>query len=184
MKRNNVLFAVCASMIALTGITLTGCSDKTQEAASNTVENAGQDAANHTAAAGQAVEKTGETVAEAGKTAVDATGKAVDATGKAVANGAEMTGEAVGGAVKGAAKETADIGQIATLTPAIKSAIIASKIDGSTIDVDTSGEKDTVILKGTVKSDAEKKQAAMIAMKTIKDQGKTFKVKNELTVAK
>lgn len=184
MKRNNVLLAITASMIALTGITLTGCSDKTQQAASNTVESAGNDAQNHAAAAGQAVDKAGENVAEAGKEAAQATGEAVDATGKAVAKGAEVTGEAVGGAVKGVAKETQDAGQVLTLTPAIKSAIIASKIDGSTINVDTSGEKDTVILKGTVKSDAEKKQAAMIAMKTIKDKGETFKVKNELTVAK
>lgn len=184
MKRNNVLLAITASMIALTGITLTGCSDKTQQAASNTVESAGNDAQNHAAAAGQAVDKAGENVAEAGKEAAQATGEAVDATGKAVAKGAEVTGEAVGGAVKGAAKETQDAGQVLTLTPAIKSAIIASKIDGSTINVDTSGEKDTVVLKGTVKSEAEKKQAAMIAMKTIKDKGETFKVKNELTVAK
>ena len=184
MKRNNVLLAITASMIALTGMTLTGCSDKTQQAASNTVESAGQDAQNHAQAAGQAVEKTGETVADAGKEAVDATGKAVDKTGKAVAKGAEMTGEAVGGAVKGAAEATEKAGEVATLTPAIKSAIIASKIDGSTVNVDTSAEKDTVILKGTVKSDAEKKQAAMIAMKTIKDKGQTYKVKNELTVAK
>lgn len=184
MKRNNVLLAVAVSMIALTGITLTGCSDKTKEAASTTVENAGNDAQNHAVAAGQAVDKAGEKVAETGVKAADATGKAVDATGKAVKNGAEMTGEAVGGAVKGAAVATEKAGEIATLTPAIKSAIIASKIDGSTVNVDTSGETDTVILKGTVKSDAERKQAAMIAMKTIKDKGQTYKVKNELTVAK
>lgn len=184
MKPTNVLLAITASMIALTGMTLTGCSDKTQEAASNTVQSAGQDAQNHVEATGQAVDKAGEHVAEAGKEAVDATGKAVDKTGKAVKNGAEMTGEAVGGAVKGAAKATENAGEAITLTPAIKSAIIASKIDGSTVNVDTESEKDTVVLKGTVKSDAEKKQAAQIAMKTIKDNNKTYKVKNELTVAK
>jgi len=184
MKRNNAFFAAAISVFALTGLMLTGCSDKTEQAASNTVESAGQDAANHTAAAGQAVEKTGEAVAEGAKDAAVATGEAVEATGEAVKDGAKYTGEAVGGAVKGVGKEAEDIAQIAKMTPLVKDAIIKSKVDASTIDVDTSGENDTVILKGTVKSEALKKTAAMAAANAIKGAGESFKVKNELTVAK
>jgi len=183
MKRNNAFFAVAVSVFALTGLTLTGCSDRTEQAASNTVDAAAQDAANHTAAAGQAVEKTGEAVAEGTKEAVDATGKAVQKTGEAVKNGAEYTGEAVGGAVKGVGKEAEDIAQFAKMTPLVKDAIIRSKVDADTIDVDTSGEKDTVILRGTVKSEALKKTAINAATNAIKGAGETFKVKSELKVA-
>jgi len=183
MKRTNAFFAVAVSVFALTGLTLTGCSDRTEQAASNTVDAAAQDAANHTAAAGQAVEKTGEAVAEGTKEAVDATGKAVEKTGEAVKDGAQYTGEAVGGAVKGVGKETEDIAQIAKMTPLVKDALIRSKVDASTIDVDTSGEKDTVILRGTVKSEAQKKAAMQSAMAAVKGSGESFKVKSELTVA-
>jgi hypothetical protein len=194
MKRSNAFFAVAVSVFALTGLTLTGCSDRTEQAASNTVDAAAQDAANHTAAAGQAVEKTGEAVAEGTKEAVDATGKAVEQTGEAVATGAaktgeavqkgaEYTGEAVGGAVKGVGKEAEDIAQIAKMTPLVKDALIRSKLDAKTIDVDTSGEKDTVILRGTVKSEAQKKTAMQSAMAAVKGSGESFKVKSELTVA-
>lgn len=183
MKQNNAFFAVAVSVFALTGLTLTGCSDQTKDAASNTVQGAAQDTANNTAAAGQAVEKTGEAVADGAKDAAVATGQAVEATGEAVKDGAKYTGEAVGGAVKGVGKEAEDIAQIAKMTPLVKDALIKSKVDASTIDVDTSGEKDTVILKGTVKSEALKKTAGMSAMNAIKGAGESFKVKNELTIA-
>jgi len=193
MKRNNAFFAAAISVFALTGVTLTGCSDKTEQAASNTVEGAAQDAANHTAAAGQAVEKTGEAVADGAQDAAVATGQAVEKTGEAVAAGAaktgraveksaEYAGEAVGGAVKGVGKEANDIAQIAKMTPLVKDALIRSKVDADTIDVDTSGEKDTVTLKGTVKSEAMKKTAGMSAMNAIKGAGESFKVKNQLQV--
>ncbi len=183
MKRNNAFFAVALSVFALTGVTLTGCSEQTKDAASNTVEGAAQDTANHTAAAGRAVENTGEAVAEGAKDAAVATGQAVEATGEAVKDGAKYTGEAVGGAVKGVGKETEDIAQIAKMTPLVKDALIKSKVDASTIDVDTSGEKDTVILRGTVKSEAMKKMAMQTAMSAVKGSGESFKVKSELTVA-
>lgn len=175
MKRNNAFFAVAVSVFALTGLALTGCSDKTEQAASSTVEGAAQDAANHTAAAGQAVENTGEAVADGAKDAAVATGKAVE-------NSADYAGQAVGGAVQGVGKEAEDIAQVAKMTPLVKDALIRSKVDAKNIDVDTSGEKDTVILKGTVKSEALKKTAGMSAMNAIKGAGESFKLKNELQV--
>ena len=195
MKQNKAFFAVVVSTFLLVGGILTGCSEQTKDAASNTVEGAAKDTANNTAAAGEAVggavANTGEAVGGAvvgageaamgtGEKVADATGKAVENTGEAVAGAGKMAGEAVGGA----AKEVQDGAQVLTITPKVKSALIASKIDASTVNVDTSGEKDTVILKGTVKSASEKTLAAQVAMKAIRDAGETFKVKNELAVAK
>lgn len=171
--RNKAIFAVAASLLTVVGFATTGCSDQTEQAASNTVESAGQDVQNHTAAAGQAVEKTGEQVAAAGQ-------EVAQETKEAAQGAAQYTKEAA----SGAAKDVQDIGQVSTLTPAIKDALIRSKVDASSIDVDTSGEKDTVILKGTVPTAAQKTQAAQVAMQTIKGMGESFKVKNELTVAK
>ena len=193
MKQYKAYLAVAVSVFALTGGILTGCSEKTQDAASTTVEGAAQDTARNTAVAGEAVggavKETGEAVGNAGEAVggavVNAGDKAMQtgdkmaaATGKAV----ETTGEVVGGAVKGVGKEVEDGAQVLTITPKVKAAIVASKIDGSTVNVDTSGEKDTVILKGTVKSASEKTLAAQVAAKAIKDAGETFKLKNELQV--
>jgi len=181
--RRNAFVALTASMIALTGVALTGCSDRTEQAASNTMESAGQDAQNHVDATGKAVEHAGQKVDAAGREVAEGTKEAAKETGKAVKNGAEYAGEAVGGAVKGADKEVADVGQVMKMTPLVKNALIKSNLDASTIDVDTSGEKDTVILRGTVKTAAQKTQAAQIAMQAIKKDGERFRVKNELTVA-
>jgi len=181
--RKNAFFAVTASLLLLSGVAVTGCSDKTKEAASNTVDGVGQDAQNHAVATGQAVDKAGEKVADASEKAAVATTEAAKETGQAVKNGAEYTGEAVGGAVKGVAEKTDDIGKAAKMTPLVKDALIKSKLDASTINVDTAGEADTVILKGTVKTAAHKTQAAQVAMSAIKGAGEHYKVKNELTVA-
>jgi len=133
--------AILACLAALTGV---GCSEKTQESASNTVDSAAQD------------------------TKVNA----------------EHAKEAVGNTAAKIGKETEDAVQVAKLTPTVKDALVKSKIDASTINVDTSGEKDLVILRGTVKSEAERKQAAQIAHDAINKAGEKFRLKNELTVKK
>jgi osmotically-inducible protein OsmY len=181
--RRSAVFALSASLIALTGVALTGCSDRTQQAASNTMDSAAQDTQNHVEATGKAVEKTGENVAEAGKDVAHDTKMAAKETGQAVKNGADYAGEAVGGAVKGADKAVGNAGKAMTITPAVKNALIKSKLDASTINVDTESEANTVVLNGTVKSAAQRTQAAQIAMQAIKDAGERFRVKNELTVA-
>lgn len=159
------------SIFAVTGLlavfAIAGCSDRTQDAAQDTAASAGKDVTDATKATGEAV------------------GGAVDATGKAVGNAAENAGEAVGGAVTGVAKETQDAAQSATLTPKVKNALVADKsINASTIDVDTSGENDTVVLKGMVRSEAEKKKAEQVARKVLTDSGSTFKLRNDLAVGK
>lgn len=171
MKQNKAIYAVAVSTFVLLGGILTGCGDTAKGVATDTAQN--------TEAVGEGVAKTGEAAMETGEKAAEATGKAVENTGEAVAGAGAAVGEAVGGAAKG----VGNIAEAATLTPAIKSAIIASKIDGATVNVDTAAEADTIILKGTVKTAQEKTLAGQIAAKEVKGIGKTYKVKNELTVA-
>jgi len=176
--------AVAASLVALFALGAAGCSDRTEQAASNTVEGAAQDAANHTQAAGEAVAGAGREIKEETQQAAQATAQAADKAGDAITEGARRADEAVGGAVKGVAKETQDAGQVLTITPKVKNALVASKeIDASTINVDTSGEKDTVVLKGTVRSAKEKQLATQLAQKALTDNKSSFKVVNQLTVA-
>jgi hypothetical protein len=204
MIRKNAFAGVAVSILLLSGVALTGCSDQTKEAASNTVQSADQDAANHVAAADQAVKQSGHDVAVAGHDAAvatkdaahdaavatkdaahdaaKATGDAAKATGQAVTNGVTYADKAVGGTVKGVAKATDATGKALTMTPMVKDALIKSNLDTSTINVDTNGETNTVALKGTVHSAKQKSEATQIAMRTIKGAGEQYSVKNELTV--
>lgn len=169
--RSKTLFAV-VGLLAL--FSVAGCSDKTEQAAETAVQGAAQDTAAN-------VEKAGEATAEAGREVAEGAEKAAEAT----AEGAKEAGRYASEAVGGAAKEVADAGQSMTLTPTVKNALVADKqINASTIDVDTSGEADTVVIKGTVPSEAAKKRATEVATKALKDAGSNFKVKNELTVSK
>ena len=199
--RNSVLLGVAVGVLTSTGMTLTGCSDQTKEAASNTASGVAQDTANHAAAAGQVVTKTGDAAMATGQKAADATNKAVDATGKAVVqtgeavkdtavvagkavgDTAKVAGKAVGDTAKVVGKDAANVGKAAAMTPTVKAALMKTDLDTSKINVDTIGSTDTIVLKGTVKSAAQKTQAAQTAMAAIKGAGETYKVKNELTVA-
>jgi len=99
--------------------------------------------------------------------------KAVDATKRAAQTAAEKTKEA-----------TANSGDALTLTPKVKSAIIADpklKDPKNLIDVDT--KDGTVYVKGHVITNDEKRLAGDIAAKTVKEAGSNDKVMNQLTVA-
>ncbi|MGH9383480.1 MAG: BON domain-containing protein [Vicinamibacterales bacterium] len=86
----------------------------------------------------------------------DAAAKAKDAANK--------TGAAVG-----AALETVDI----------KAALMADKsIDASSINVDTYAETKTVVLRGSVPTQAQREQAERIAV----DKAKGYRVENKLAV--
>lgn len=62
----------------------------------------------------------------------------------------------------------------------VKSALIADgRVDASNINVDTSAETKTVVLKGTVPTAEQKATAETIA----KEQAKGYTIKNTLTVA-
>ena len=164
-------------LVVATGIlcafSLFGCTKAAREDLDQAGENVGQ-------ATNKSAEATGEVVQGAAKEA----GENLEQAGQAVENTAENAGEAIGGAVQGAAKETRDAAQSATLTPTVKNALVADKsINASTIDVDTTGERDTVILKGTVRSAAEKKRAGDVAQRALTNAKSNFKLKNNLTVA-
>jgi len=182
MTRTNALVGVAASIFLLTGVALTGCSDQTKQAASNTMQSADQDAANHVAAADKAVKESGHEVAVAGHEAAEQTKMAAKETGQAVKNGVTYADKAVGGTVKDVAKATDATGKAMKMTPLVKDALIKSNLDTSSINVDTNGDTNTVVLKGTVHSAKQKSEASHIAMKTIKNAGESYNVKNELTV--
>jgi len=175
--------ALIAAIGCVFALPLAGCSEKTEEAAETAASSAAQDTQRNVQKAGEAVENTAEKAGEAVENTAEAAGQTVKEGAQVVERGAEHVGEAVGGAVKGAAKEAQDAGQSAALTPKIKNALVADKsIDASTIDVDTSGEKDTVVLKGTVRSQAEKQKAETVARKALQDANSSFKLRNDLTV--
>jgi len=180
--RKNALVGVAASLFLLTGVALTGCSDQTKEAASNTMQSADQDAANHVAAADQAVKETGHDVAVAGHEAAEQTKMAAKETGQAVKNGVTYADKAVGGTVKNVAKATDNAGEAMKMTPLVKDALIKSNVDTTSINVDTDGATNTVVLKGTVHSAKQKSEASQIATNTVKKAGESYSVKNELTV--
>jgi len=185
-----------AAVSILCAFSIAGCPKEAQKDLGEAGANVGQATEKTAEATGQAVEKTGEAIGNTAEKAAEATGQAVEnageavggaakAAGDAVETGVENAGEAVGGAVKGAQQGVTDAAQSAALTPKIKNALVADKqIDASTIDVDTSGEANTVILKGTVRSAAEKTRAATVAQKALTDAKSTFKLRNDLTVAK
>jgi len=182
-----------AALMLVSGVALFGCSDQTKEAASNAVNGAAQDTQNHVQAADNAVKDTGHDVAVAGHDAAVATKDAAHnaavvttdaakATGDAVKSDAHYVGKAVGGTVKGAAVGIHDAGKVLTTTPTVKDALIRSNIDTTSVNVDTDAKTNTVYLKGSVPTAAQKTEASQIAKKTIASTGHEYVVKNELTV--
>jgi len=120
----------------------------------NTAEGAKEDAAKNTAAVGNAADKAAETT----KNAAD--------------NAAMATKDAA-----------ANAGDALTLTPKVKAAIVAdSKLNNTNNMINVDTKNNTVILKGHVTSNDEKKLAGEIAEKTVKEAGSNDKVMNQLTV--
>lgn len=177
--------ALIAAMGFMAAFSVAGCTPEAREDVGEAGGKIGSATEKSVEGTAEATKKAGEAVKEGAENAGEAVAGAAKTAGKEVKQGAENVGEAVGGAVKTAAKETQDAGQSMTLTPKVKNALVVNKqIDASTIDVDTSGEKDTVILKGTVRSESEKKLAEQVARKALADAKSNFKLKNQLTVAK
>ncbi len=88
--------------------------------------------------------------------------------------------KAIGKDVKAGAE---DAGAAMSLTPEIKSAIVANPFlneDGNVIDVDSTAE--AVVLRGHVKSEKNRALAEEIARKILKDKGSKTPLKNELKV--
>lgn len=89
---------------------------------------------------------------------------------------------ACGNTIKGAAKDTSNVGEKVTegaKTVDVKAALIADKeIDTSTINVDTFAETKTVVLRGSVPTAAMKEKAEAVARR----EATGYTVRNELAV--
>ncbi|HEX9996256.1 MAG TPA: BON domain-containing protein [Abditibacterium sp.] len=100
-------------------------------------------------------------------------------TANAVGAGAEKVGDAASNAASGAGAAIANAGEAATLTPKVKTAIAASAgLKGTNINVDTLGSKDSIALRGKVKSASQKTLAESVAKKAAPG----YKIVNQLTV--
>jgi len=109
--------------------------------------------------------------------------KDTTAVGNAADKAAENTKMAADNAAANTKDAMANAGDAATLTPKVKTAIVADATlnnPKNLIDVDT---KDGIVhLKGHVLTNDMKKQATAIATKTLTDAGSKDKVMNMLTV--
>ena len=123
---------------------------------------------------------TNNEIAGTTENSMDATGNAMDNAGTAMANGAETAADATGNVVSGAGNALGNLADAATMTPKVKTALGANAaLKGSKIDVDTLGSKDSIALRGTVTSMAQKTLAESIAKKNAPG----YKVVNQLTMA-
>lgn len=134
--------------------------------------------------AGKAVDSGAETVKEGAKDAGKTVAQGAENAGEAVKGAAENAGEAVKGAAKNAGEAVGGAAAVTTLTPKIKNALIVSKIDASTINVNTDAAKKMVMLEGTIPSADLKALATKVATKTLADSKSDYKVQNNLKVGK
>ncbi len=151
----------------------TGCANKDNDVVPDATENVVSGAVNTTGnVADAAADTTGNMADAAGNnlnTAGEAVGNTVDSAGTAVANTAMGAGSAVAGA-----------GDALIYTSKVKTALGAEKaMQGSKIDVDTLADKKEIVLRGTVKSSAQKTMAEAVAKK---NGPADYKVVNQLTM--
>lgn len=136
----------------MSGLSLAACSNTAAGIEEDAKENA---------------DKAAAAAAEAKAEAEEAAAEAKDATAGARAEVKEEARDAVG-AIKGAI-ETIDV----------KSALMADRtVDASHINVDTFHETKTVVLKGSVKTAAQRAEAARIAAA----EAPTYRIDNQLTI--
>jgi hypothetical protein len=131
--------------------------------------------------------QAGDKIGSATEKSAQGTAEAVDKAGEKVAEGtkeaARMTGEAVGGVVKKTGQAAEQVGAAATITPKVKGALVADKsVDASTLNVTTDEKTKTVIIEGTLPSQANKNQATAIAKKALADGHWDYKVQNNVKI--
>jgi osmotically-inducible protein OsmY len=99
-------------------------------------------------------------------------------TGVLLLAGATACAQTASGVVRDTKDNTSSVrGGIETMD--VKTAILADKtIDASAINVDTYQDKKTVVLRGSVPTEAQKQKAGMIA----KDNASSYTIDNQLTV--
>lgn len=147
--------------------TLAGCADRNNNGQPDSAATSGE-VANSVDAAGNKMEGAADNAAAAAGNAADAAGNAADNAVSAAGNAASNAGSAISNAA-----------EAATVTPAVKTAIGANAgLKGTTINVDTLGSKDSIALRGKVKTQAQKKLAESVAKKAAPG----YKILNQLTV--
>ncbi len=151
---------------------LVGCADKNGNGQAESPMSANN-------AEGAVKDNLGDT-ANAASGAVDGAANAVSNAGSAMSNAASGAAGAVSNAASGAGQALVNAGEAATMTPMVKGAIdVNPGLKGVKINVDTLGAKDSIALRGNVKSAAQKKLAESIA----KSKAPGYKIINQLTVA-
>lgn len=171
MKSNSLL----GLGVLLSATLAVSACENTREGAERDAEIAGQRSE-------EAADRTADSAREAARDAREGVG---DATAGARVEGREAgqaaresAGDAVDG-VRGAARDVAAAGDAAQQTAQIKTALIADEaIDASDINVDTMADTKSVVLKGTVKTAAQKASAERIA----KSKAPGYTVVNRLDV--
>jgi hypothetical protein len=188
--KNKTVFATL-SAVALFGLAA-GCTPEARQDVGEAGANVGQATEKSVEGTAKAADRAGDAVAEGTERAVESTAKAADQAGDTIAAGArnaaeatergvENAAQATSKAVESGAKEVADAGQVLTLTPKVKNALYADeKISGYKLNVDTSGEKDTVVIKGGPVSQSEKARITKIAKQAVGNAN--VKISNQVTV--
>ena len=160
---------------------LAGCADKNgngqaeSPADANNVEGAVKD---NIADTGNAISSGVGAAGDAAKGAAGAVGDAASGAAGAASNAASGAAAAASGAAASAGNALANAGEAAKMTPAVKTALAGNAgLKGLNINVDTLGAKDSIALRGKVKSAGQKKLAESIAKKAAPG----YKIINQLT---
>ena len=163
-------------------------------AATKTVQGTEKAVATTEKAAVNAADATAKGVTDATAAAEKGVANAAATTEKAVSNTVATTEKGVVDATAGVAKVAGDAGQavkhtgkVMTVTPTVKAALLKNETlyptgnaSLNSINVDTGSDGQTIILKGTVKTNDMKKLAEDIAKKASPDG--SYKIQNELKV--
>lgn len=158
----NVRTSVVLTIVGLTVATV-GCQ--------NTREGLEKDATANAPKVERAAEQTAAATKEAAREVSEATAPAVAAIREGTAAAAQVAKERMSGAARAA--------DAAQQTAQIKAALMAdATIDSTTIDIDTVPDTRTVVLKGRVRTAAEKASAGRIAA----DKAQGFTIDNRLVV--
>lgn len=156
------------------GLAVVGCSNTAAGAKKDAEINAEKAAV----AADEAKDKAAVATEEAKDKAAVASEKAAEKTDAAI-DKAKVAGQEAADVTKETTREAGAAAKAAGETVDIKSALMADKfVDASHINVDTNKDTKTVVLKGSVKTSAQRDKAVSIA----RDKAPGYRVDNQLTI--
>jgi len=160
----------------LAAFSVAGCQKTAEGVASDTERNTEKVAAETREAGREVAEET----REAGQEVKEATREA----GQEVKEEAREAGQAVGQATENAQEATQDALKVPVWTAKVKSALIADpKISAYNLNVDTDAETNSVRIRGTVPSQAEKDRITQVAKKAL-GTAANVKIDNQVQVGR